>query len=93
MKPNFWMQPWTLIVTRHDRPVAAARIFARDLVTEGDMLVDLTLKKDDLPRSARHLSLRTPLSTNYGSKTCRQVRPSSQGISSTRSFILPAEPT
>ncbi|MFO0930421.1 MAG: hypothetical protein U0736_25900 [Gemmataceae bacterium] len=49
VKPNFFMQPWTL---RSPAMVgqfpAAALIYRKGLVTTGDLLVDLHLKVDDL---------------------------------------------
>jgi hypothetical protein len=49
VKPGFFMQPWTLMSpAMMGQFPAAALIFRRGLVTEGDLLVDLNLKIDDL---------------------------------------------
>ncbi len=48
-KPGFFMAPWTLMTpaTAGQFP-AAALIFRKGLVAEGDLLVDLNLRPDDL---------------------------------------------
>jgi hypothetical protein len=48
-KPNFWMQPWTLMspAMLGQFPVAA-RLYRQGLVDEGDVLADLVLNKADL---------------------------------------------
>jgi hypothetical protein len=49
VKPGFFMQPWTLMTpAMMGQFPAAALIFRRGLVAEGDLLVDLNLKPDDL---------------------------------------------
>ena len=49
VKPGFFMQPWTLMTpTQAGQFPAAALIFRRGLVEEGDVLADLRLKTDDL---------------------------------------------
>lgn len=49
VKPRFFMQPWTLMApTQMGQFPAAALIFRQGLVREGDVLVRLHLKLDDL---------------------------------------------
>lgn len=49
VKPNFFMQPWTLMTpAMMGQFPAAALIFRRGLIAEGDRLVELTLRPDDL---------------------------------------------
>ena len=49
VKPNYWMQPWTMMSPAMiGQFPAAARIFRQGLVSSGDMLVDLNLSKADL---------------------------------------------
>lgn len=49
VKPNFWMQPWTLMSpAMMGQFPAAALIFRRGLVQEGDLLADLRLNTADL---------------------------------------------
>jgi hypothetical protein len=49
VKPNYWMQPWTLMspAMMGQFPVAA-RIFRQGLVSSGDLLVDLNLSTKEL---------------------------------------------
>ena len=49
VKPQFWMQPWTLMSpTQMGQFPAAALIYRRGLVSEGTLLADLRLKLGDL---------------------------------------------
>ncbi|NLS96323.1 MAG: hypothetical protein GXX96_29650 [Planctomycetaceae bacterium] len=49
VKPRFWMQPWTLMSpTQMGQFPAAALIYRRGLVSEGEVLADIHLKLDDL---------------------------------------------
>ena len=49
VKPRFWMQQWTLMSpTQMGQFPAAALIYRRGLVSEGDVLADVHLKLDDL---------------------------------------------
>ena len=49
MKPNFFMQPWTLMSpAMMGQFPAAALIYRKGLVATGDLLVDLNLKFGDL---------------------------------------------
>jgi hypothetical protein len=49
VKPNFWMQPWTLMSpAMFGQFPAAARIFRKGLVASGELLVELDLAKKDL---------------------------------------------
>ncbi len=49
VKPNFFMQPWTLMTPAMlGQFPAAALIYRKGLVAEGQMLVELDLKVDDL---------------------------------------------
>ncbi|MHB8898190.1 MAG: hypothetical protein ACYC6Y_05545, partial [Thermoguttaceae bacterium] len=49
VKPRFWMQPWTLMSpTQMGQFPAAALIYRRGLVSEGDVLADIHLKVDEL---------------------------------------------
>lgn len=49
VKPRFWMQPWTLMSpTQMGQFPAAALIYRRGLVSEGEVLAEVHLKLDDL---------------------------------------------
>jgi hypothetical protein len=49
VKPNYWMQPWTLMSpAMMGQFPAAARIFRQGLVSSGALLVELNLSKADL---------------------------------------------
>ncbi|HNQ89787.1 MAG TPA: hypothetical protein PKM73_14305 [Verrucomicrobiota bacterium] len=49
VKPQFWMQPWTLMApSQMAQFPAAALIFRRSLIAPGDVLADLTLGTEDL---------------------------------------------
>jgi hypothetical protein len=51
VKPNYWMQPWTLMTpAMMGQFPAAALIFRRGLVTTGSVLADLRLSKEALLR-------------------------------------------
>jgi hypothetical protein len=51
VKPNYWMQPWTLMTpAMMGQFPAAALIFRRGLVTSGSVLADLRLSKEALLR-------------------------------------------
>jgi len=51
VKPNYWMQPWTLMTpAMMGQFPAAALIFRRGLVTTGSVLADLRLSKEALFR-------------------------------------------
>jgi|GEM_PF-726838 len=48
VKPNFWMQPWTLMSPcQMGQYPAAALIFRQGLVTTGDLMADLPMKLSD----------------------------------------------
>src|SRR5262249_2803940 len=49
VKPNYWMQPWTLATpTQLGQFPAAALLYRKGLVSTGDLLVNLSLKPSDL---------------------------------------------
>lgn len=49
VKPNYWMQPWTLATpTQLGQFPAAALLYRKGLVSPGDLLVNLSLKPSDL---------------------------------------------
>ena len=51
VKPNYWMQPWTLMTpAMMGQFPAAALIFRRGLVTTGSVLADLRLSQEALLR-------------------------------------------
>lgn len=49
VKPNFWMQPWTLMSpTQIGQFPAAALIYRQGLVKEGDLMADIHLRRADV---------------------------------------------
>jgi hypothetical protein len=49
VKPNYWMQPWTLAApTQLGQFPAAALLYRKGLIAPGDLLVNLSLKPSDL---------------------------------------------
>lgn len=73
-KPQPIMQPWTLMSpAMMGQFPAAALIYRKGLVAEGDLLVDLNLRPDDLFDLNGTPLPRTPRSTSSGSRTCRRA--------------------